>query len=89
MKKFRIYAITPADFGVFICTSDEKSVTVVMAGLQLATPDWEFIAYARTPDNAAMDRKTPSLIHPISQPLWVDRAHHPIWEAADEKSGPE
>jgi hypothetical protein len=59
MKKFRIYAITPVEFGLFICSSDEKSIEVVMAGLQLSSPTWEFIAYARIPDNHALDRKFP------------------------------
>jgi hypothetical protein len=92
MKKFRIYAITPVEFGLFICSSDEKSVTVVMAGLQLASPSWEFIAYARIPDNHALDRKFPTPFHPTfqpNQPLWHDREPQPVWNAEEESEASE
>ena len=89
MKKFRIYAITPVEFGLFICSSDERSIEVVMAGLQIASPTWEFFAYARIPDNHVLDRKFPPPFHHAHQPLWHDREPHPIWHADDVRSEPE
>jgi hypothetical protein len=88
MKKFRIYAITPIDFGLFICSSDERSIEVVMAGLQIASPTWEFFAYARIPDNHVLDRKFPSPFHPTHQAVWHDRPAQPVWEADEETVAP-